>query len=281
MWTRSTAPTNTREVPALRRGVLAVLAAAIVGSTLLAGCGAPPSAAQSAGGSGTQSAARSGAQSAARSGGQSAARSAAQSAAWSAAPRPAAQTLAEMRKAVQAASSVHLSGVLRNGGKPIGLNLGLIRSGEFSGTLTQNGIPLTLIDAGGKVYVKATAAYLKELKAPASVCAVMCGKYVEVSSAQARSLSGSLGMSALLASFTGKLPQFTNAGTTTVAGREGQVLRGPDGSRLVVAATGTPYPLQAVGKQSNGTLDFSQWNAVPRPTAPPASQVINLNKITS
>ena len=98
--------------------------------------------------------------------------------------------------------------------------------------------------------MKATAAYLKELKAPASVCAVMCGKYVEVSSAQARSLSGSLGMSALLASFTGKLPQFTNAGTTTVAGREGQVLRGPDGSRLVVAATGTPYPLQAVGAGS-------------------------------
>jgi hypothetical protein len=267
MWIRSTAPTNTREVAALRRGVLAVLAAAIMGSTLLAGCGAPPPATQSAARSATQSAA--------------------QSAARSAAPRPAAQTLAEMRKAVQAASSVHLSGVLRNGGKPIGLNLGLIRSGEFSGTLTQNGIPLTLIDAGGKVYVKATAAYLKELKAPASVCSVMCGKYVEVSPAQARSLSASLGMSALLASFTGKLPQFANAGTTTVGGREGQVLLGPDGSRLVVAATGTPYPLQATGKrsnggkQSNGTLDFSQWNAVPRPTAPPASQVINLNKITS
>jgi hypothetical protein len=271
MWTRSTAPTSTRDVAALRRGVLAVLAAATLGATLLAGWAAPPPATRSA----------------ARSATESGAWSATESAARSAAPRSISQTLAEMRKAVQAASSVHLSGVLRNGGKPIGLNLGLIRSGEFSGTLTQNGIPLTLIDAGGKVYVKATAAYLRELKAPASVCAVMCGKYVEVSSAQARSLSGSLGMSALLASFTGKLPQLTNAGTTTVAGREGQVLQGPDGSRLVVAATGTPYPLQAVGrqsnggKQSNGTLDFSQWNAVPRPTAPPASQVINLNKITS
>jgi hypothetical protein len=279
MWTRSTAPTRTRDVAALRRGVLAVLAAAILGATLLAGWAAPPPA--------TRSAARSATESAARATTESGAWSATELAARSAAPRSISQTLAEMRKAVQAASSVHLSGVLRNGGKPIGLNLGLIRSGEFSGTLTQNGIPLTLIDAGGKVYVKATAAYLKELKAPPSLCAVMCGKYVEVSSAQARSLSGSLGMSALLGSFTGQLPQLTNAGTTTVAGREGQVLQGPDGSRLVVAATGTPYPLQAVGRQSNGgtqsngTLDFSQWNAVPRPTAPPASQVINLNKITS
>jgi hypothetical protein len=259
MWTRSTAPKNIRRAATLPRGVLGGLAAATVAAALLAGCGAPPPAT----------------------------RPAAEAAALGPMPRSPSQTVAEMQKAVRAASSVHLSGVLRNGGKPIGLNLGLLRTGEFSGTLTQNGIPLTLIDVGGKVYVKATAAYLKQLKAPASVCSVICGKFVEVSSAQARSLSGNLSMSALLSSFTGQMPQFSNAGTTTVAGRKGQVLRGPDGSRLVVAATGTPYPLQAVGRQSkggtqsNGTLNFSQWNAVPRPAAPPASQVINLNKITS
>jgi len=240
---------------------MTMLAGAAAGAALLAGCGAP--------------------------GTPAAARPAAKPAALAATPRSPSQIVAEMRKAVQAASSVHLSGVLRNGGKPIGLNLGLLRSGEFSGTLTQNGIPLRLIDVGGKAYVKATAAYLKQLKAPAAVCSIMCGKYVEVSPAQARSLSGSLSMSALLSSFTGKVPRFTSAGTTTVAGRKGQVLLGPDGSRLVVAATGPPYPLQAVGRQgsggrqSNGTLNFSQWNAVPRPAAPPASQVININKITS
>jgi hypothetical protein len=259
MWTRSTTPANIRAAAPRPRGVLAGLAVAAIAAMLLAGCADSPPAA----------------------------RSAARPAVLSAATRSPSQTVAEMRKAVQAAGSVHLSGVLRNGGRPIGLNLGLIRSGEFAGTLTQNGIPLRLIDAGGKVYVKATAAYLRELKVPASVCSIMCGKYIEVSSAQAQSLSGSLSMSALLSSFTGKLPRLTNAGTTTVAGRKGQVLQGPDGSRLVVAATGTPYPLQAVGRQgsgsqqSNGTLNFSQWNAVRRPTAPPASQVINLNKITS
>ncbi|HUA28761.1 MAG TPA: hypothetical protein VMC03_07735 [Streptosporangiaceae bacterium] len=240
---------------------MAVVAVAAGGAASLAGCAAPPAA-------------------------PSAARPA-HAAAWPGAQRSPSQTVAEMRKAVQAAGSVHLSGVLRNNGKPIGLNLGLIRSGEFAGTLTQNGIPLNLIDVGGKVYVKATAAYLRELKVPPAVCSIMCGKYVEVSSAQARSLSGSLSMSALLSSFTGRLPQLTNAGTTTVAGHRGQVLQGPDGSRLIVAATGTPYPLQAVGREgnggrpSNGTLDFSRWNAVPRPKAPPASQVINLNKIRS
>jgi len=241
MWTRPTGPARARGVARLSRIVLAGLAATAAGAVVLAGCGDPPP---------------------------------------GAAPRSPSQTVARMQKAVQAATSVHLSGVLRNGGKPIGLNLGLVRSGDFAGTITQNGVPLMLIDAGGKAYVEATAAYLKELGVSPSVCSVMCGKYVRLSSAEAGSLAGNLSMSALLSSFTGRAPRFTSAGTTTVAGREGQVLRGPDGSRLVVAATGTPYPLQAVGRQGSGSLTFTQWDAVPRPAAPPAGQVINLNQLT-
>jgi hypothetical protein len=252
MWTRSAGPARARRVARLSRIVLAGLAAATAGAVVLAGCGDPPPAAAPRSAAVVRSAAT---------------------------PRSPSQTVAQMQKAVQAATSVHLSGVLRNGGKPIGLNLGLIRSGDFAGTITQNGIPLMLIDVGGKAYVKATAAYLKELGVSASVCSVMCGKYVQLTSAEAGSLAGNLSMSALLSSFTGQAPRFTSAGTTTVAGREGQVLRGPDGSRLVVAATGTPYPLQAVGRQGSGSLTFTQWDAVPRPARPPAGQVIDLNQL--
>jgi hypothetical protein len=248
MLTRSTGPRALRRVTRSLRIVSAGLAAAAIGALALAGCGDPPPTFPST---------------------------------FTAAPsRSPSQTVQQMRKAVNAASSVHLSGILRNGGKPIGLNLGLIRSGDFAGTITQNGVPLLLIDVSGKAYVKATAAYLHELKVPASVCSIMCGKYVELTPAEAASLAGNLNMSALLASFTGKTPRFTNAGTTTVAGREGQVLGGPDGSRLVVAATGTPYPLQAVGRRGSGTLNFTMWNAVPRPAAPPGDQVINLSQLT-
>jgi hypothetical protein len=241
MWIRSAGPARARRVCRLSRIVLAGLAAATAGAVLLAGCGDPPPAAS---------------------------------------PRSPSQTVAQMQKAVQGATSVHLSGVLRNGGKPIGLNLGLIRSGDFAGTITQNGVPLMLIDVGGKAYVKVTAAYLRQLNVSPSVCPVMCGKYVELTPAESASLAGNLSMPALLSSFTGRAPRFTGAGTTTVAGRKGQVLRGPDGSRLVVAATGTPYPLQAVGRQGSGSLTFTQWDAVPRPAAPPPGQVIDLNRLT-
>jgi hypothetical protein len=194
-------------------------------------------------------------------------------------PRSATATIAQMKAAVNAASSVHLDGVLRNSGKAIGLNIGLNRSGGFSGTITDNGIPLALTDTGRKVYVKATPAFLKDLKLSATLCSIMCGKYIEMTTAQSGALAGNLTMQNLLTSLTGPLPKFTNAGTTTVGGQQAQVLRAPDGSRLDVAATGTPYPLRAVGKGNAGRLDFSQWNTVPRPVAPPASQVINLARL--
>jgi len=57
-----------------------------------------------------------------------------------------------MKSAVRAATSVHVTGTLSGtGGKTVGLNVGLIRSGAFSGTVTQGGVTLTIINAGGKV----------------------------------------------------------------------------------------------------------------------------------
>lgn len=193
----------------------------------------------------------------------------------SAPARTPAQTIAQMKTAVNAANSVHLRGVLRNGGRAVGLDIGLLRSGEFAGTITDNGVPLILTDTGGKIYVKATPAFLKQLKVSPALCSLMCGKYVELTAAQSAALAGNFTMRKLLASLTGSLPKFADAGTTTVRGQKVQVLRAADGSMLDVAATGTPYPLRAVGKAHKGQIDFAQWNSVPRPVAPPASKVIN------
>lgn len=194
-------------------------------------------------------------------------------------PRSPAATVAQMKTAVNAASSVHLDGVLRNSGRAVALDVGLLRSGEFAGTISSKGVPLTLIDTGGKIYVKATPAFLRELKVSSAVCSLMCGKFVELSGAQTSALAGSFTMRNLLGSLTGTLPRFADAGTTTVNGQQAQVLRASDGSMLDVAATGTPYPLRVIGKAHSGRLDFTQWNSVPRPVAPPASQVINLSQL--
>ena len=197
----------------------------------------------------------------------------------------AAAAIASMKLAVQAAASVHLDGTLTGTGtgtRTVGLDVGLTRSSGFSGTVTQNGVPLTIIDAGGTVYIRATKAFLAELSVPAAVCSVMCGKYVAMSRAKGDALAAQLDMSQMLQSITGRLPAFTKAGTQTIDGHRAQLLNGADGSTLAVAATGTPYPLEAVSPPGGrDRIAFSRWDSVPKPAAPPASQVIDLSKLGS
>jgi hypothetical protein len=197
-----------------------------------------------------------------------------------AAPQSAATVVSQMKAAVGRASSVHVAGHLSDNGQPLGLDLGVIRGGQFTGTITENGIPLTIIDTGGKAYIKATPAFLRELKTPAGVCPLMCGKYVETSGKQERSLASSLSMASLTRSLTGPLPAFADQGTASLHGVQALILRGADASVLKVAARGTPYPLEVLSPPSRpGSVEFTQWNGVPVPAAPPASQVIEESQL--
>jgi hypothetical protein len=63
-----------------------------------------------------------------------------------------------------------------------------------------------------------------------------------------------------------------------VLGPPSWVLRAADGAVVYVSSVGKPYPLEAkAGGGKNGAIYYSQWNAVPTPALPPASQVLNLS----
>lgn len=198
-----------------------------------------------------------------------------------AAAQPAASTLtADMQRAVRSASSVHISGQLIERGETIGLNIGVLRSGQLSGTITQKGIPLKLIVTGGKAYVKATAAFLAELHVPASVCAVICGKFAELPAARTKQLTHSLSLASLTRPLTVRTPRFTSGGVATVNGQKADVLRTARGGIVDVAATGSHYPLAAASAGGrHGALTFSQWNSVPAPAAPPKSELVNVGNL--
>jgi hypothetical protein len=193
--------------------------------------------------------------------------------------KTASQLVSQMRTAVRDASSVHLDGQVTSGGRPLGLDLGVRRTGGLAGTITRSGVPLRLIGTGTRVYVQATPGFLHELRASAAVCAVMCGKYVQMNGSQARSLNHSLSMGSLTGALTRATPKFTKAGTATVGGQPAVVLRAADGATLDVAARGKPYPLRVVASRTGETIRFSQWDKVPVPSAPPTGQVINLNQL--
>jgi hypothetical protein len=190
------------------------------------------------------------------------------------------QLVAQMKTAVRNAASMHLAGRVTTSGKATALDLDVLRAGGLSGSITQNGVPLELIGTAGKVYVKATPAFLRELRASAGICTLMCGKYVQMSGGAGSQLDGSLNMASLTRAFVTGLPKETRAGTTTVAGQQAVVLHGSDGSTLDVAAHGTPYPLRVIAPPGHHeTLTFSHWNQVAAPTAPPASKVVNLSQL--
>lgn len=195
--------------------------------------------------------------------------------------RSTSQLITQMKAAVRNATSMHLSGRVTARGRPAGLDLDLLRGGDVAGTITQNGTPLHLISSGGKVYVKATPAFLHQVHASSAVCSLICGKYVQMTSAQGTQLSGSISMANLTRALTSGLPRhLSQAGTTTVSGQRAVVLHGSDGSTLDVAARGRPYPLRVVAPPAHHeTVLFTKWNAVATPSAPPASQVINLSKL--
>src|SRR5262249_43954515 len=91
--------------------------------------------------------------------------------------RPAvAALLRQVSATLGAASSVHASGTIQQGGKPLGLNLGITRSGEFSGQLSENGTVFTALATHGHAYVKLSPAFLRIAPLPATACSRFCGE---------------------------------------------------------------------------------------------------------
>lgn len=203
----------------------------------------------------------------------------------SAPTEPGAAALAtSVQNSVHDASSVHVNGAVSDRGVPVGLNLGINRAGDISGTIHENGANLNVLSANGKVFIKATPEFLKQAHAPAGACSVVCGRWVELPPKQASQLTRQLTMSSLTGEASSgsaaNQQKVTEAGTTTVNGQPAWVLKSPDGSTVDVSQQSTPYPLQVKsGNAKQGALQYSQWNSVPQPKAPPANQVINLSHL--
>jgi hypothetical protein len=170
---------------------------------------------------------------------------------------------------------------LANNGVPISLNLDMHRNGDVSGTVSQNGAPFEVIGVNNTTYIKATPAFLRQVKAPTSACAVVCGKWLQLTPAQASQLTGDLSMSSLTAPLSsGQVPKFTEVGSKIVDGRAAWALRAADGSTLYVSSASGHYPVAATtGGSPNEVVTYSHWNTAPQPAAPPASEVLNLNNL--
>ena len=203
------------------------------------------------------------------------------SAAGSTAEPSAAALVTSMQSSVRQANSVHVSGHLTNNGIPISVNLDMHRNGDVSGTVSENGAPFQVIGLNGTIFIKATRLFLQQVKAPTSACAVVCGKWLQLTASQASQLTGDLSMSSLTGALTsGQVPKLTKDGSKAIDGQNTWALRAADGSKLYVSSASQHYPLAATtGGGPNEVVLYSRWNSAAEPVAPPANQVLNLNKL--
>jgi hypothetical protein len=195
---------------------------------------------------------------------------------------PTAQTLLnEALAALRAASSVRITGGVIQNGKNLHFDVAFIRSGGASGTISGpflTGAPATfkIIIAGGKGYVLLDKQFFNALSKahhiPSSACSLLCGKYIAVPASQ----FGDFSLNGLTrAELSGASKAAPGVTTTTINGQPAFRISDGRGSYLYIARNGTHYPLE-ITKPGSGALVFSEWNAVPPITPPPASQVVSV-----
>ena len=187
-----------------------------------------------------------------------------------------ADLVGSMQSSVRAASGVRVTGHLTQNGTVLGVDLSLRRDGDMTGVIIQNGAPAQVMAVAGRSYVRVTPAFLQQVAAQAGSCAVVCGKWIQLTLREAEQMTGDLSMATVTSPLTsGQATTLTEAGSTTVQGQPAWVLRAADGSTLDVSTRSRHYPLEATGSgSSRQVVVYSQWNSVLPPATPPASQVL-------
>lgn len=189
---------------------------------------------------------------------------------------PAAQIIAKTQAAAKAAKSVRVKGAMTDGGEKMAMDVRLTAAGG-SGSITTGGDRVSIIVVGKTAYLRMTDAFWrKQAKSKAegnAIVTLVGGRWIKTALT-----SKDLGEMAAFASKAGFFDGlFAEAGTLrkTAPKKIGSVacigLRSSDGTLWVDALTARPIRLE-IGRDA---LDFTEYNRIAAPTAPPAAQVID------
>jgi hypothetical protein len=178
-----------------------------------------------------------------------------------------------IKAAAQSATSVRMSGSVVQNGKPISINMALVKPGSAAGSVSEGGTSYTIVVTPAQSYIQLSKKFLQLGHLPTSLCAKVCGKYLAISGSAASSFSG-LSMTSLIGTiFSSPLTKAEAAIKLAVGSYQGQPVWTGSGEDVTfyVAKTGTPY-LLSVTKHGQ-SVSFSDWNTATVST-PPASQVV-------
>jgi hypothetical protein len=182
----------------------------------------------------------------------------------------------------EAAPAARVTGSGTDSGQTITVDLTLVRGKGCDGTLGEGNLgSLQMIDTGSTTWIMPDSKFYKTSGAPASVAALLAGKYLETASnnSDVASLSELCSMSKLLSQFT--VDAGSGKGTrTTIDGQTAVEINDKTGAgHAWVSDTATPELLriQKPGS-SGGEINFTYPANAPAPAAPPASQTVDGSK---
>jgi hypothetical protein len=179
------------------------------------------------------------------------------------ASKSAAQIIAAARSAALSASAVHVSGRITSGGSPITLDLDLIAPRGGRGTLTDNGLGFELIQIGGTVYIKGSAAFYTRIAGP-TAAQLLQGRWLKAptASGQFSSIASLTDLNRLLSADLPDPRHLTKGKSTKLGGTPAiAVTDTAKGETVLVATTGRPYPLQLLKSgKGGGQISLDRWN---------------------
>ena len=182
--------------------------------------------------------------------------------------KTATQIVQDAVASVKEAKGVHMSGTFISSGKQIALTLDLgQQSGK--GTLVQGDARADVARVGNVSYIRANSAFWK-LFAGEGAAILLHDRWLSGSTSKPplSAFAQFLSIDALLKeAFTGTAShKLKKLGTRTYKGQKVIAISDPaDHETLLVAASGTPYPVAATGR---GTIAFSDWDKDVSVTAP-------------
>jgi hypothetical protein len=183
--------------------------------------------------------------------------------------------LSSATTAIQGAKSVHVSGALSDGGQSIKLDLNILSGQGAKGSMSQNGLSFQLIASGKYVYINGSPAFWKKFGGVAAAT-LFQGKWLKApaNSSSFASLSSLTNLHSLAQALLTGHGTLSKGSTTTVNGQKViAVTDSTKSSKLYVATTGKPYPIE-IAKTGSGSqhVDFDNYNA-PVSLTPPAKSI--------
>ena len=173
------------------------------------------------------------------------------------------EILQKTKEAASKAVSVHISGAIVSGGKPITLDMELLAGKGGKGKISQEGFTIKLIQTGGSVYINGSSAFYKHVSG-AAAAQLLQGKWLKApaNSGELASLAELTDLSKLVDTALSDHGTLAKGSTATIEGQKAIGLKDTSkGGTLYVATSGKPYPLEIAkaGKES-GKVILDRWD---------------------